>query len=151
MENIDDVYSIVDGIIQLQQDLLILQQRIEQLQIENGNLLSNVNQQENTIKESMQIKNDLEKRVIDAEQQISHSKRQFDEHSHQYEKLKREYQIYREDHPIETSNLNSLQGILNWNCLLEEQIAIIDIQQSPPSIQQVPEPRNWFVKEFLQI
>lgn len=150
MENIDDVYSIVDGIIQLQQDLLILQQRIEQLQTENGNLLSNVNQQENIIKESMQMKNDLEKRVIDYEQLIIHSKRQIDEHIHQYEKLKRDYQIYREGHPIETSNW-SLGGISDGNCLLEEQVAIIDIQQSPPPIQQVQEPRNWYGKEFLQI
>ncbi len=103
LENVDDIHSIVDGILKLHQDLLILHQQNEQIQIENKKLLLNITQKENIIRENIQIKNEFEKRLIDNDQPLINLKKQIEEHIEQYQKLQKEFHLYKEDHQTKTS------------------------------------------------
>ncbi|CAF1103599.1 unnamed protein product [Adineta steineri] len=134
-ENVDDINSIVDIILKMQEDHQILNHRYEQMDRENEKLLIDIDQQQSIINEYNQTKNELEKCLFNNEQQIKNFEKEIQNKNELYEQLQDEYRLYKED------NENNKHS----------QVVIIDTEQSEPvvqshyqaPIQQTTESNNW--------
>ncbi|CAF3945710.1 unnamed protein product [Adineta steineri] len=134
-ENVDDINSIVDIILKMQEDHQILNHRYEQMDRENEKLLVDIDQQQSIINEYTQTKNELEKCLFNNEQQLKNFEKEIQNKNELYEQLQDEYRLYKED------NENNKHS----------QVVIIDTEQSEPivqshhhvPIQQTTESNNW--------
>jgi chromosome segregation ATPase len=122
LENVDDINSIVDTILKLRQDHMKLtselNQRNEQMHVENEKLVGNVHRQQSIINEYIQTKTELERRLLNNEQELRNLKKEIEDKNDQYQRLQNEYQLYKEDNQTRKSKKFEMMSVFKIFILL---------------------------------
>ena len=138
-ENIDDVSLIDEEILKLREENLSIDQYKEEIKEKTKKLLENFQEKESLVNQSLQIKSDYEKRLIDYEQQIMNSKKDFEEQINQYQQLEKQFLLYKEENQAKKSRNTFLGSSINF--LIDAESAVLNIEQSPPPVQS----NDWLV------